>query len=527
MSGGAAAEASRGPAARPALIRFAAVTKRFPGVLANDAVSFAINPGEVHVLLGENGAGKSTLIGMLAGMQQPDAGSIVVDGQTTRIASPAHALGLGIGTVFQHGMLVPGLSVAENLLLGGLWWRRPRRDSLRARFHDTCAAFGIAIDADAAVGSLSLGEQQQVEIIRALWRGGKVVVLDEPTAMLTPRGIEELGGLMRRMAEQGVGVVFITHKLHEALDYGDRITVLRQGRVAGELEPDSVRGLPRRAATERIVGLMFGHAPPATLEAPRVPRPAVGGPPVLQVRGLSLTDTAGRPLLRDVSFEVAAGEVLGIAGIDGNGQTALAEMLAGHQAGSGTVMLDGRAIDMLDSLGRHRAGLRYVTDDRLGEGTVASFPVALNLLLKQIGEAPFWHGGFARAAAIEAYAARLVSDFDIRTPSVRTPIGRLSGGNIQKALLARELQGTARAVIYSKPTHGLDVRNIASARARIRAGAASGIATVLISTDLEEVLEMSDRVGVMLRGRLVGVVAGGVDSREAVGRLMVGATYVH
>lgn len=516
----------RGPGLPAPLVRFESVTKRFPGIVANDGVSFAIDAGEVHVLLGENGAGKSTLIGMLAGMQLPDAGSIVVEGRATRITSPAHALALGIGTVFQHGMLVPGLSVAENLLLGGRWWRRPQRESLRARFLETCTAFGLDIDPDAAAGLLSLGEQQQVEIIRALWRGGKVVVLDEPTAMLTPQGIEELGGLMRRMASQGVGVVFITHKLHEALDYGDRVTVLRQGRMVGELEPAVLRDLPRRAATERIVGMMFGKTGAESVEAaPRPRRRPPAGPPVLQVRGLSLAATAAHPPLHDIAFEVAAGEVFGIAGIDGNGQAQLAEVLAGQLAGSGTVLLDGKPLDRLDVLARHRAGLRYVTDDRLGEGTVASFPVSLNLLLKRIGERPFWRAGVQQGSAIEAYAARLISEFDIRTPSARTPIGRLSGGNIQKALLARELQGAARVVIYSKPTHGLDVRNIEQARARIRAGAEAGIATILISTDLEEVLEMSDRIGVMLRGRLVGVVDRTADARDAVGRLMVGAAH--
>ncbi|HTW25645.1 MAG TPA: ABC transporter ATP-binding protein [Acetobacteraceae bacterium] len=508
------------------LVAFRAVTKRFPGVVANDHVSFVLHPGEVHVLLGENGAGKSTLIGMLAGMQTPDDGVIEVAGEAKQIASPRHSLDLGIGTVFQHGMLVPGLSVAENLLLGGAWWRRPRRAALRSRFRETCAAFGIAIDPDVPAGSLSLGEQQQVEIIRALWRGGRVVVLDEPTSMLTPQGIEELGGLMRRMAAQGIGVVFITHKLHEALEYGDRITVLRLGRVVGEIPPEALRQLSRAAATERVIGMMFGHAALHEATASR-PTRSLDGTPVLQVQGIATGPGAPRPALHDISFAVQAGEIFGIAGIDGNGQKQLAEVLAGQLPGSGSVLLDGRSLAGLDVGARHRAGLRYVTDDRLGEGTVGSFPVSINLLLKQVGRPPYWRGGLAQGGAITAQAKRLVRAFDVRTPSIETPVGRLSGGNIQKVVLARELEGGARAVIYNKPTYGLDVRNIEAARARIRAAAAQGVATILISTELDEVLEMADRIGVMVGGRMVGIVPAGAEARGAVGRLMTGSPYGH
>ncbi len=492
-----------------------AVTKRFPGVLANDAISLVVRAGEVHVLLGENGAGKSTLIGLLAGMQRPDEGDILVDGNPVRIGSPGHALSLGIGTVFQHNMLAPSLTVAENLLLGGAWWRRPRRRAMQARFSETCENFGIAIPLDAVVGDLSLGEQQQVEIIRALWRGGRVIILDEPTSMLTPRGIEELGAMMRRLAARGIGVVFITHKLAEALEYGDRVTVLRLGRVVGELAPEEKRALDRDSVTRRIIDMMFGVADArpasAAISAPT-------GQPVLAVRDLMIGGAA-------ISFDVAAGEVLGVAGIDGNGQKPLAEALAGQMAATGKVRLGGRELNGMDVAGRRRAGLRYVTDDRLGEGVVGAFSVALNLLLKQVGEAPFWRGGVVRGSAIMAHATDLVRLFDIRTPSVDTPIGRLSGGNIQKAVLARELTGGARAVVYSKPTYGLDVRNIAAARARIRAEAGGGVATLLISTDLDEVLDMSHRIAVMVRGRIVGIVRNGPAARAEIGRMMTETTH--
>jgi simple sugar transport system ATP-binding protein len=502
------------------LVEFDAVTKRFPGVLANDAVSFALHAGEIHVLLGENGAGKSTLIGMLAGMQQPDGGIIRVNGQAGSIASPARALSLGIGTVFQHAMLVPTLTVAENLALGGRWWRRPGRAAVQARLAETCASLGLSIDPDAVVGKLALGEQQQVEIIRALWRGGKVLVLDEPTAMLAPPGIAALGALMRRMAATGIAIVFITHKLDEALDFGHRITVLRAGRVAGALAPDELQSLPRDAATARIIGLMFASI--AQASAPRAAARAPAGAPVLEVANAGMTGPDGRQVLRGISFSVNAGEIFGIAGIDGNGQRELAEFLAGQAPGSGVVRLDGSDISALSVGARSRLGLRYVTDDRLGEGTERTLPVSLNLLLKQIGAAPFWRHGLARDALIDQNAETLVRGFDIRTPNIHTPIGRLSGGNIQKALLARELSGAARAVIYCKPTYGLDLQNIEAARARILDAAAAGIATILISTDMDEIIAMSDRIGVMVAGELRRIIVNAGDARAQAGRLMAG-----
>jgi simple sugar transport system ATP-binding protein len=511
-------------AAAPPIITLVGITKAFPGVVANDSVDLAIRAGEVHVLLGENGAGKSTLIGMLSGLQQPDAGTILIDGVPTRIGSPRQALSLGIGTVFQHTMLVPTLTVAENLLLGAPWWHRPRQDELRSRVAEIAGSLGMKVDLDAVAAELSLGEQQQVEILRALLRDSRVLILDESTSMLTPAGIEELGALMRRLVERGLAVIFITHKLREAAAFGDRISVLKLGRKVGEIDPDRFRGLGEDELIAEIVEMMFGRRADDPEEGHFAGRalPAEASA-VLQVDDLALAPSATSPGLHGVTFSIRGGELLGIAGIDGNGQKQLAEALAGQlRVERGSVRLEGRPLEALSAGARRDAGLRYLTDDRLGEGTVASFPVSINFFLKQVGAQPLWKHGVEQRGIIEERAEKLIRDYDVRTPSPRTPIGRLSGGNIQKVILARELAEGAKAVIFNKPTYGLDLANTLATRQRIRDIAAAGKAVLLISTDLEELLGLCDRIAVMAGGALVGTVANGPDARTEVGRLMIG-----
>ncbi|WP_027061484.1 putative B6 ABC transporter ATP-binding protein [Mesorhizobium loti] len=503
------------------IVALEGVTKRFPGIVANDSIDLSIRPGEVHVLLGENGAGKSTLIGMLSGLQQPDEGRILVDGKPLPITSPRHALALGIGTVFQHMMLVPTLTVAENLLLGGPWWQRPKTEELAARVAEITRSLGLTVKLHAKVAELSLGEQQQVEILRAMVRNSRLLILDESTSMLTPKGIDELGALMRRLVEQGLAIVFITHKLKEAAAFGDRISVLKLGRKVGEIPPERFRALGEQEIISEIVELMFGKQkddPEAVERAVRA-----DAAPLLQVTDLAVAPTDNAPGLSSISFDILPGEILGIAGIDGNGQKQLAEALAGQRATTGgSVRLEGAAIEALSVGERRQRGLRYLTDDRLGEGTVGTFPVSINFFLKQVGAAPFWRNGVEQRAEIDKRAAQLVRDYDVRTPSLKTPVARLSGGNIQKVLLARELAEGAKVVIFNKPTYGLDLANTLASRQRIRDTAARGLAVLLISTDLEELLSMCDRIAVIANGALVGTVENTDDARTKVGRLMIG-----
>ena len=509
------------------------ITRRFPGVVANDRISLELHAAEVHVLLGENGAGKSTLISMLAGMQQPDEGEIWIGGAPVAVGSPRESLALGVGTVFQHELLVPSLTVIENLLLGGRWWERLGRLAALERFRQLSGLLGVAIDPRAEAGRLSLGERQQIEIIRALWRGGKLLILDEPTSMLTPQGVQDLGRVMQRLKQQGVAVLLVTHKLPEAFQFGDRISVLRQGRLMGQIPPEHIAEMSATAAQEAAIGMMFGgQVAPGGEAAPRRARAlrqaaAIdrNAPPCLSVRNLRTEARQGECPLREVSFDLWRGEILGIAGVDGNGQKHLAEVLAGQRgAVQGRIMLDGMEVTG-DGVGarRHR-GFRYVTDDRLHEGTVGAFSVAVNLVLKEIGDPPYWRHGVADWDLIHRDARATIRRNDIRAPSERTPLSRLSGGNIQKVLLARELDREAKVAILSKPTHGLDLQNCALAHQRMLAGARRGVAIVLISTDLDdELLQISDRIGVMFQGRLSDIVANAAGVERTVGRLMTGA----
>ncbi|HWD85306.1 MAG TPA: ABC transporter ATP-binding protein [Solirubrobacteraceae bacterium] len=509
------------------------ITKTFPGVVANDEVSLALRRGEVHCLLGENGAGKSTLMAILAGMQQPDEGHIRVDGRETAIGSPRAALDHGIGTVYQHSTLVGPLTVVENLLLGDSRAIRLNVAGARRRLQEFAEMLGVEIDAEARADELALGRQQQVEIIKALWRGSRVLVLDEPTSMLTPQAVDELQKVLERLKETGLAIVFITHKLHEAVALADRISVLREGRVTGTLDPVRLQSITPSELEKEIVRLMFGDSDAAgeaselkvSVEAAEASEGEAqsgrGGEAALELQNASAPGDGSQPGIEDISLTVHLGEVLGIAGVDGNGQRALAEVISGQRRlKRGELHFLGAPIASMGVAQRERLGLRYVTDDRLGEGIVGGLPVSVNLVLKRIGQAPYWRRGRIRREAIERDAEQLVSQFDIRTPSIHQRAGTLSGGNIQKLLLARELSSDAKVVVFHKPTYGLDLKTTRTVR-RMIGDLRDGRAALLISTDLDELLEVADRIAVLSRGRIVGTVENGPGAAEQVGRLMI------
>jgi simple sugar transport system ATP-binding protein len=523
---------NRSPARPRPLCELRGITKAFPGVIANDRIDLDVHAGEVHALLGENGAGKSTLINILSGMYRPDAGEIRFQGQPVAIHSPRTAIELGVGTVYQHLTLVPTLSVLENLMLGSQGGTgRLDLGAARDRFTELARLLGVDFDPRARAGGLALGQQQQVEIMKALWReGSRVLILDEPTSMLTPQGYEELRSVLENLTAEGLAVILITHKLHEAIELGDRVTVLRAGRKVGSLAPGDLRGRSEEELSARIVEMMFGEeaselADAVEVEAAagprRLPRRAPG-PVALEVRGVALDGDAEGVGLRDLSLELRAGEIVGVAGVDGNGQRELAELIAGQRRPTaGEVLLFGEDVTRLGVRGRERRGLRYVTDDRLGEGTVAELDVAMNAVLKRIGTPPFWRAGTEQRDEIDRFARDLVERFDVRTPSVRARTATLSGGNLQKLLVARELSGEPRVVVFNKPTHGLDVRTAEFVRDQIRDGASNGHAALLISTEIEELVDLCDRIVVMSRGELTGEVENAAGVEERIGALMV------
>jgi simple sugar transport system ATP-binding protein len=535
-SGGAGA-VRRPPSSGVApVVELVGITKAFPGVVANDDITFEVRRGEVHCLLGENGAGKSTLMAILSGLPRPDTGLIKVDGTPVDIGSPRDSLDLGIGTVYQHSTLIPALSVLENLMLGDTHKLKLDAGGATERLAEIGATLGVEVDPSARAADLALGRQQQVEIIKALWRGSRVLILDEPTSMLTPQAVEELYKVLSRLKENGLAIIFITHKLHEAAFLGDRISVLRRGKLIGTLDEPAVKAATPEELEKRIVEMMFGDASAGLADAVELraelrvndeleyeaqPVP-VSAEEALKLERVSVRGEGSEPGLDDVSLTLHLGEVLGVAGVDGNGQRALAEAISGQRKlQRGELRFFGAPIGRIGITGRQKLGLRYLTDDRLGEGIVPGLPVSINIFLKLIGEAPFWRQGRIRKQAIDKRAKELVDRFDVRTPSIDTRTGTLSGGNVQKVLLARELSFESKVVVFHKPTYGLDLKTTRTVRQMIR-DMREGKAALVISTDLDELLEVSDRIAVLSRGRIVGEVKPGPGAAEEVGRLMIG-----
>ena len=444
-----------------------------------------------------------------------------------QINSPRDALRIGIGTVYQHSTLIPALTVLENLMLGDTGKLRLDTEGARRRLEEIGSTLGVEVDPTAKAANLALGRQQQVEIVKALWRGSRVLILDEPTSMLTPQAVEELYSVLSRLKEHGLAIIFITHKLHEAAFLGDRISVLREGRLIGTLDEPAVKAATPEQLSRTIVEMMFGGAAEAVIDAAELKvdiaeAEAPAREPVLELEGAFAPGRGSESGIEDVSLTLGMGEILGVAGVDGNGQRALAEAIGGQRKlDRGEIRLFGAPIGHLNVVKREKLGLRYLTDDRLGEGIVSELSVSLNIFLKRIGEAPFWRHGRIRKRAIGERAEELVRRFDVRSPTVEARAGTLSGGNMQKVLLARELSFDANVVVFHKPTYGLDLKTTRAVRQMIR-GMRDGKAALVISTDLDELLEISDRIAVLSRGRIVGEVKAGRGAAEEIGRLMIG-----
>jgi simple sugar transport system ATP-binding protein len=489
------------------------ITKRYPGVVANDGIDLDIKPGEIHALLGENGAGKSTLMNILYGLATPDEGEILLDGVATTIAGPSDAIDRGISMVHQHFMLVPVLSVADNILLGEETMANPifldRREAHR-RIVELGKRFGFEIDPDVKVANLSVGWQQRVEILKALYREARILVLDEPTAVLTPQETKEIFEVLRRLAAEGHSIIFISHKLYEVLEVADRITVIRRGKVVGSR-------VPAETDEDDLAALMVGRN--VQLVVDRGESHPAG--PALTVADLRVDDDRGNEAVKGVTFDVRAGEILGIAGVAGNGQDELVEALTGlRKPTSGRVELNGRDVTGTGPRELQKVGMSFVPGDRQRFGLVLSFPLEDNLVLTQYDEAPYARGPFRNDTAIHAWAKRAISEYDIRTPSATVSAGTLSGGNQQKAVVAREFSRDLKALILDQPTRGLDVGSIEFIHRQAIAKRDAGAAILLVSAELDEVMELSDRIAVMYRGEIVALVDGPSAQREDIGLYM-------
>jgi general nucleoside transport system ATP-binding protein len=489
------------------------IVKRFPGVLANSNVSFDVKAGEVHALLGENGAGKSTLMRQLYGLYQPDEGEIIIDGQRCIFHSPADAIRAGIGMIHQHFMIVPTLTVAQNVALGLRSSREPLLDlkKVTLRIKELTEAYGLKVEPEAYVWQLSVGEQQRVEIIKALYRGAGLIILDEPTAVLTPQEVTDLFLTLKRIVREGHSLIFISHKLHEVMEVSDRVTVLRDGKVIDTR-------LTAEVTQSELVKMMVGREL-NELE----PRPLKAGPIRLQIEGLHAMGDRGTEALRGVELQIKAGEILGLAGVSGNGQRELAECLAGmRKSTTGKVSIGEKDVTGASLNQRVEAGMAFIPEERMRDGAIREFSVEENIYLHDHSLPQYTHGIFLDFSGMESHAVDLVNEFNVKTPSLDTPLKNLSGGNIQKLIMARELSRRPEVLIAAQPTRGVDIGATEYIHQRLLTQREAGTAILLISEDLDEVRTLSDRIAVIYEGKIIGVVARGQASVEQIGLMMAG-----
>jgi simple sugar transport system ATP-binding protein len=498
---------------RTPVLEVRGITKSFPGgVIANEDIDLVLHEGEIHCLLGENGAGKSTLMNVVFGLYQPDRGSIHVRGEEVTFHGVNDAIDHGIGMVHQHFQLIPVFTVAENVILGNELTKGAFLDmaGARRRILELGDQYGLKVDPDATVGDLSVGEQQRVELVKALYREAEILILDEPTAVLTPGEVDQFFGVVRSLVDQGKSIFFITHKLREVLAVADEISVLRGGRLAGASDPET-------ATQQSLANLMVGRDVVFQVER----TPPSPGESVLKVQDLRVDDDRGVQTVNGFSVEVRRGEIFGVAGVEGNGQRELVEALAGmRRKVGGHVEILGHDATKLNPRKITELGVAHVPEDRGKHGLVASYSIGDNLVLNRYNKPPFSRRGLRRRGPIDEEAARLVERFDIRTPGIDVPVDTLSGGNQQKVIIARELSSDVQVLLVAQPTRGLDVGSIEFIHKQIIALRDAGAAVFLVSAELDEIMSLSDRVGVLYRGRLVGVFEGEDVTRERLGLLM-------
>ncbi|MBE9478519.1 MAG: ABC transporter ATP-binding protein [Chloroflexi bacterium] len=491
------------------------ITKRFPGVLANDDINLTLEEGEIHALLGENGAGKTTLMNILYGLYQPDEGEVLVRGKKVEIHDPGDAIAEGIGMVHQHFMLIPVFTVTENVMLGEESLRTGNfldRATASQRITNISEQFHLEVDPDVYVQDIAVGVQQRVEIIKLLYRNADILIFDEPTAVLTPQEADELFKIMHSLTEQGKSIIFITHKLREVLEVADRISVLRRGKMVGTTTP-------KKASKSKLAEMMVGREVQLGVEK----NPPKVGDAVLKVNDLVVMNDRGQVAVDGISIEVHAGEILGVAGVQGNGQTELVEAITGLRPPlEGTIHFLEDEISQATPREITELGAAHVPEDRQRDGLILPFPVADNLVLNTYYLPPFTQGVVMQQEAIVESAVERIEEFDIRTPGPQTPAGSLSGGNQQKLIVAREFSRPIKLLIASQPTRGLDVGSIEFIHGRILEKRDEGVAVLLISPELDEIIDLSDRIAVMYRGKIVDTLTGGKVTKEQIGLLMAG-----